>query len=981
MLDEDPQMLANKSLRLYSFLTSCLLGFNAAQAVDFHAFEFNEGFGSELNGTANTGIPGGAAWEMSNNLTDSFTDGAGNFRIAKFNDLVADNYLQIDNITSATSGSRYIVVGMSGWDFFDSVVGEGEEIRFDFLNDNTGTSGSTVAAQIRIDRNTDNGNIEIRGTAIGVGSSNILSRATLNTTQTNPFTMVLELNKTSNTYEIFYKDGSNPSQFLGAAPVAPDRNGNSIRFTVNNNFGSTIDEFFGVDRIALSDTNPFTDLMTLQIHRTTGEMKLINTTGAALSGLSSYTITSPSGALNAANWKSVTDFYDQAPGNGSVDPDGAWTETTMTTSNLSEGVVGGNGGNLSINQEVILSQGTGPWLQGIYEDLEITFQFDGGITRKANVNFIGNSGKRFGVGDLNFDGLLTVADWTAFNAGGEADLSALSVAQQYRAGDLNEDGENNIFDFGLFKNAYEAVNGLGSFDAMIAAVPEPTVVALFSFGSLGLLCRRHCRQGKSNTQSQVKCATLEESPMKPRVAKMFFFVVCLLSISALPSTTRAAIFDDFQFGDTNGTVLGSTLNSANAAHSWNEDPDSSVNASVLNGKYRIQKNNVELTTHFLNNDNISSGKAWLVAEMSGWNFSSLVGPGEFDSAELEDFRLAFLNNDTGAQGGSTITGQMTIQRNAAGGMELVGRLSTGPPEIGPLPLTINRTTPFTMVLEIDENSENFSVYYKDNTGPFTLLGTAPHQTGRDGNSIRFGVNNNFGGTGEFFDVDRIYLTDTNPTNVSNDLLTLQVNTATGELKLRNTTATTFDIDAYTITSSTLAGDLSLASWSSLSDKVPLVDPVDGPDGDSTLGNGVGETWDEAPGSSNRVLAERFLLGSSVFNTGREISLGNAFQVGGNTSLLSFQYRNADTGAIITGALDFISTGPNGDYDNDGDVDGRDFLRWQRGNSPSPLSATDLAVWQANYGTGGLTALQSVPEPALWSCLLPMLAGMVVVRRR
>ncbi len=36
---------------------------------------------------------------------------------------------------------------------------------------------------------------------------------------------------------------------------------------------------------------------------------------------------------------------------------------------------------------------------------------------------------------------------------------------------------------------------------------------------------------------------------------------------------------------------------------------------------------------------------------------------------------------------------------------------------------------------------------------------------------------------------------------------------------------------------------------------------------------------------------------------------------------------------------------------DGDTDGRDFLIWQRGGSPTP-SGSDLADWQANYGTGG-----------------------------
>jgi hypothetical protein len=40
----------------------------------------------------------------------------------------------------------------------------------------------------------------------------------------------------------------------------------------------------------------------------------------------------------------------------------------------------------------------------------------------------------------------------------------------------------------------------------------------------------------------------------------------------------------------------------------------------------------------------------------------------------------------------------------------------------------------------------------------------------------------------------------------------------------------------------------------------------------------------------------------------------------------------------------------GDFDNDGDVDGFDFLKWQRGESPNPLSAEDLADWEVNYGT-------------------------------
>jgi hypothetical protein len=40
----------------------------------------------------------------------------------------------------------------------------------------------------------------------------------------------------------------------------------------------------------------------------------------------------------------------------------------------------------------------------------------------------------------------------------------------------------------------------------------------------------------------------------------------------------------------------------------------------------------------------------------------------------------------------------------------------------------------------------------------------------------------------------------------------------------------------------------------------------------------------------------------------------------------------------------------GDFNGDRTYDGLDFLKWQRGESPNPLSVMDLADWEANYGT-------------------------------
>lgn len=50
----------------------------------------------------------------------------------------------------------------------------------------------------------------------------------------------------------------------------------------------------------------------------------------------------------------------------------------------------------------------------------------------------------------------------------------------------------------------------------------------------------------------------------------------------------------------------------------------------------------------------------------------------------------------------------------------------------------------------------------------------------------------------------------------------------------------------------------------------------------------------------------------------------------------------------------------GDFNDDGIVDGADFLVWQRGGSPNPLSAGDLETWKGAYGGPSIAA---VPEPA------------------
>jgi CubicO group peptidase (beta-lactamase class C family) len=75
----------------------------------------------------------------------------------------------------------------------------------------------------------------------------------------------------------------------------------------------------------------------------------------------------------------------------------------------------------------------------------------------------------------------------------------------------------------------------------------------------------------------------------------------------------------------------------------------------------------------------------------------------------------------------------------------------------------------------------------------------------------------------------------------------------------------------------------------------------------------------------------------------------------NVEVLSSMMHRSILQAIVT----------PGDFDFDGDVDGRDLLVWQR-----DITVGDLADWQQNYGMGGTAGLSRsvVPEPSLLTWL-------------
>jgi hypothetical protein len=82
-----------------------------------------------------------------------------------------------------------------------------------------------------------------------------------------------------------------------------------------------------------------------------------------------------------------------------------------------------------------------------------------------------------------------------------------------------------------------------------------------------------------------------------------------------------------------------------------------------------------------------------------------------------------------------------------------------------------------------------------------------------------------------------------------------------------------------------------------------------------------------------------------------------------------------------------------DFDGDGDVDGRDFLIWQRGyssvgtatratgdaNGDGQVDAADLTVWQEQYGAVMSSQALTVPEAHTWLLCMGMAIIISLVR--
>jgi hypothetical protein len=98
----------------------------------------------------------------------------------------------------------------------------------------------------------------------------------------------------------------------------------------------------------------------------------------------------------------------------------------------------------------------------------------------------------------------------------------------------------------------------------------------------------------------------------------------------------------------------------------------------------------------------------------------------------------------------------------------------------------------------------------------------------------------------------------------------------------------------------------------------------------------------------------------------------------------------DSDVVLIGLSSQTLAVDDADFDGDNDVDGNDFLIWQRGlgagnsnatgdaDNDLDVDANDLAIWKTQFGTGGsvVPAVASIPEPSAIVLALGLICGVL-----
>jgi hypothetical protein len=230
-------------------LVSLAWGTQSPAAIN-EDFLFDDADNTSLSAALNSGNPGNN-WVEDTDHDPNIQVLGGSLNIIKNNTDFVTEGLGMDDVSS---GVLIMTAEFKNWAFLGTApdANNVEEIRFGFMGteDLVPPPSSTVLAEMKLARNFDTNMMEISGSALGTAGKSI-DPVAVNNIQNDPFKMIMVVNQDTDKYEIFYKDGANPTVSIGTGNLEPTRDAIVVRMTINNFIGDETGEFANLDRFTV----------------------------------------------------------------------------------------------------------------------------------------------------------------------------------------------------------------------------------------------------------------------------------------------------------------------------------------------------------------------------------------------------------------------------------------------------------------------------------------------------------------------------------------------------------------------------------------------------------------------------------------------------------------------------------------------------------------------------------------------------------
>ncbi|MBX3434474.1 MAG: hypothetical protein KF847_14230 [Pirellulales bacterium] len=503
------------------------------------------------------------------------------------------------------------------------------------------------------------------------------------------------------------------------------------------------------------------------------------------------------------------------------------------------------------------------------------------------------------LGDFSNNGAIGLEDYVILQSNLHTSVAGLSPSQAWLRGDFNVDGVIDYNDLVGFTAAYNAVHGQGRLELAIGVIPEPACGALAAIGGALIVLRRRRPRfvGLRGGAAALVAAMLAGAGGDARAQLIY---VDASTTGGSPNTGPASAF-----------LPG--MNNQADDNLWSLRTGFSSHSTFFQSGDGDGEDSPEIHTTI---SSLTPGGLYQVY-VHFWDGSG--------TAPDWNIRAGFASNP----------GANTLFANPADA-----------PDLNATPATLASTLSYAVVPTVFVEA--------DRTMFAGLVGTArANASGQirvyiDDLPSTIGVNNRTWYDGLSYQ----------PTTLQT--MSLRVNTLTGAVSLRNDTGASIDLKYYEISSA--SGAFDPVAWNSLDDQEGNDPP------------GVG--WFEAGGSSATILSEYNLQGSKAFAPGSAAPLGKAFAIGGTEDVV-FRYALPNQSTLTAGFVDYVAT-PTlpGDFNFDDLVDGADLAHWAGEYGAGDLDGSDFLVWQRYVGTAAATAaVAAVPEPTAW--LLGVSSAVVV----